>query len=514
MRFSFVCLASSLLLNSVYSNSISLENESKIVKLSFNKTYGDSFNTSSQSNKPLFKRSNDYEEVQLTNEQSFYSVELDIGTPVQSVVVLIDTGSSDLWITGSNNPLCGSSSSDDETIDCSTYGTFDINSSSTYHSNDTSFEITYGDGSYASGGWGQDVIALSDVNVTGVSFAVANYTNSTVGVLGIGLPSLETTFSGSSTNAPYQYANLPIVLRESDLISKTAYSLYLDNADAAHGSILFGAVDHSKYYGNLNTIPIVNVYRDQGYLEPIEFDVTLQGMGISTTDEDITITQSQIRVLLDSGTTISYMPTDLVSLIAQSIGATYSPALNFYVTRCLPENDETELVFDFGGFHITAPLRDFLIPTSTSYSQCMFAMVPQSYGTFILGDVFLTHVYAVYDLESYEISLAQADYSNDDENIEVISSTVPGATRAASYSNTWSRTESIVAGGNIFTLDSNSTTSTATNINSSGSTRSRSSGTTRSSSTPSDSRSTNDQNILGLPTALLTVSALILTLLL
>ena len=583
-------LASTLAAGAATVSASALPPQNKYVQLQFNKTRGTSFGSGPGAGglPRLQKRAQNYEEFELTNQQSFYSVELEIGTPPQAITVLVDTGSSDLWVTGSDNPFCAASSrgnskrdevadpeihKDDSvfatvitigggglgdggidpfsfltqtdftfntgafqtqtataatvatasaqaTIDCGTYGTFDNSSSSSFHSNNTAFAISYGDSSYASGTWGQDALMFSDVNVTGVSFGVANYTNSTVGVLGIGLPGLESTYSGAQTSLtssarPYQYANLPMVLKQSGAIDKIAYSLYLDSSEAKYGSVLFGAVDHTKYTGTLYTLPLVNIYHNQGFAQPIEFDITLQGIGVSSSTQQTTIAQAKIPALLDSGTTISYMPADLVSLIAEQIGASYSSSSGYYEMTCLSSSDDTDLVFDFGGFHISAPLSDFLISTTASAKQCLFAIVPQSTPSIILGDIFLTHAYVVYDLENLEISLGQASYSDESPNIDVISSSVPSAVTAASYYNTWSTSENIVSGGNIFTLSGNATggsgdsTATGTAARSTGRAASSSGRNTR--TRTSRVERTNNQNTLAIPTVCLTIASFLLS---
>ena len=538
--------------NSHYNPNESSSSSSKFVRLKFKKSYGESYEDSSESRfeNYLQKRANGYEDIQITNQVSFYSVDLDIGTPPQKVTVLVDTGSSDLWVTGSNNPYCmspsevramsayyqtadifggygdnnnvqdmitmrkqdilfsteiiltniqggggidpfgwltnsvfsfltaslatatyplptavatGAEGAIIPTVDCQRYGTFNPNDSSTFRSNHTNFHISYGDGSFASGTWGQDVLVLNDINVTGVSFAVADYTNSSVGVMGIGMAALESTYSGRYVTKPYMYENLPIVLRNSGAIDSITYSLFLNEPNAKTGSVLFGAVDRSKYAGQMYTVPMVNIFRDQGVMHPIEFDVTLFGIGLSSSDSDskTTITSSKLPALLDSGTTITYLPSEIVALIAEEIGATYSEDSGFYELQC-PDSDTenyTDLVFDFGGFHINAPLSDFLI--NLGRNVCLLGIGPQNSEQAILGDVFLSNAYVVYDLENYEISLAQASYENADstnqDEIEVITSGVPGAVKAASYYNSWSTPEPIQTGGNIFTVNGNST---------------------------------------------------------
>lgn len=532
------------------------DSNSKFVKLPFHKLYGDSLENVGSDKKPevrLLKRADGYEEIIITNQQSFYSVDLEVGTPPQNVTVLVDTGSSDLWIMGSDNPYCSSNSmgssrrrvidkrddssssgslindinpfgwltgtgsaigptatglgggsgtatqsvpASEATMDCQQYGTFSTSGSSTFRSNNTYFSISYGDGTFASGTFGTDVLDLSDLNVTGLSFAVANETNSTMGVLGIGLPELEVTYSGSTAShsgKAYKYDNFPIVLKNSGAIKSNTYSLYLNDSDAMHGTILFGAVDHSKYTGTLYTIPIVNTLSASGFSSPIQFDVTINGIGISDSgSSNKTLTTTKIPALLDSGTTLTYLPQTVVSMIATELGAHYSSRIGYYVLDC-PSDDSMEIVFDFGGFHINAPLSSFILSTGTT---CLLGIIPTSDDTgTILGDSFLTNAYVVYDLENLEISMAQARYNTTSENIEIITSSVPSAVKAPGYTNTWSTSASIVTGGNIFTVNSSQTASFSGNLTTS----------TASATSTSSKRNVGDHIVPSLPLTLISL---------
>lgn len=470
------------------------------IHLTFDKLRGSSYDDAGKDKKAsvhLRKRDDGYEEIEIKNELSFYSVEMDIGTPSQAVHVLLDTGSSDLWVSSPENPYCeasndakpvtslstttlsgsgtatSGSSSSIATVDCSEYGTFDSSKSETFNSNGTAFSISYGDGTFASGTWSTDNINMGDVNVTNLSFAVANASNSTVGVLGIGLPGLQSTYVGSSAGSqPYQYDNLPMAMKSQGIINRNAYSLFLNDQDATTGSVLFGAVDHSKYSGSLYTIPILNMYRSRGYQNPIEFDVTVQGVSVTSGSTAKNLTNVQFPALLDSGTTLSYLPYSLTELIANAVGATYSRLTGYYSMRCPSANNDTKILFDFGGFQIAANLSSYLLSTSSSSSTCYLGMIPLSSNSAIFGDNFLINTYVVYDLENYEISMAQAAFNNGESDIEVISDSVPSATRAQGYSSTWSTNQPI-----------GSATGTATGI-----------GTARVSGTSTSTRSTSRTN--------------------
>lgn len=522
---------------------VGLASAQKFVKLPFDKSVGSNYGQSSKN--PLQKRDDvtgdGYTNIELGNQQTFYSVKLNIGTPTQEVTVLVDTGSSDLWIMGSDNSFCSANSGKNAamlfrkggqnkaiyqtievtlspedlnsggsidgdvdpfqwlsdifpqvggggvatqtatiggsgdgdgngngaiatqaapaalaTLDCSQYGTFDKEKSSSFKSNDTSFAISYGDNTYASGTWGTDTLHIGSVDVSDVSMAVANFTNSSIGVLGIGLPGLETTYSGGVTihgAKSYQYSNFPMVLKDNGIIDSSAYSLYLDDPDASKGSVLFGAVDHSKYVNGLYTVPLINIYEEQNILKPVEFDVTLFGLGLIQKSKNITIAETSIPALLDSGTTISYFPPELLEIITSQLGATYSYSMGYYLMDCVSD-DSTKLVFDFGGFHITAPLKSF--QSQATRSQCMLMMSTQE-DRIILGDVFLQNAYVVYDLENLEISMGQANFDSsssdddDDGNVELIKSNVPSAVQARLYSSTWSGSNMINTDGDIFT---------------------------------------------------------------
>ena len=491
-----------------------------VVKMDFNIRRGSSRDSISprDDDQPMLQKRDGSVNMELKNEKTFYLVELEVGSTLGKVGVLVDTGSSDLWMMSHQLTCLASrqaSKRDLESVEgkignklynqqshidsgkeedtqqrerlfkpvprpvsnekrerffvaeqadvavpiqkentflasatadsggsggsntCTSYGSFDTGDSDSFKRNDTapSFLIAYVDGTKALGIWGHDDVKIGGTAVHNLSFAIANVTSSNIGVLGIGLPGLEVTYSNSRSGG-YQYENLPMKMRNQGLIAKNAYSLYLGPKDSANGSILFGAVDHAKYSGDLQTIPMINTLKSRGYADPIRIEVALLGMTFNSSSSSAqVVTLNTYGAVLDTGSTLSYLPRSLLNRLADMIGATYSFNVGAYVVDCATEKSVTVSI-NFSGVVITVPLTDLMLPTSSS-GLCIFGMLAQDPTSLyiLFGDNVLRSAYVVYDLEDYEIALAPVKYTSD-EDIENISSAIPKATMALGYNST------------------------------------------------------------------------------
>jgi hypothetical protein len=216
----------------------------------------------------------------LTNADVFYYINITIGTRPREFAVLLDTGSSDLWVISAV-----------DTWDCAgpigcDFGVYDQNESSTYAllaSN--GFSIAYGDDTQISGDFITDDVGFGrEVVVKNQQMGLANLTyGSIVGVMGVGLDVNEAnaTFNGGPV-----YSTIIDELQSQGFINAKAYSLWLDDLESNTGSILFGGVDRSKYLGELIALPIQpDVY--SGNLT--SFTVSLTGISLVETSTNETI---------------------------------------------------------------------------------------------------------------------------------------------------------------------------------------------------------------------------------
>lgn len=359
--------------------------------------------------------------VPLENDFVLYSAKIQVGTPPQEFEVQVDTGSSDLWL--------GT--------------TFKKNQSSTFKElYPGEFHIRYGDHTYANGDWVEDTVVLEGVTIPKQEFGYAtNYTVDHL-ILGIGLPALEA--------AKKEYINVPKALYLNGDISSYAYSLYLDSLEATSGSLLLGGVDSSKYTGPLLTLPLISSNA---------FWVTLSNLNIKSEHSNKTTNALNVTgaALLDSGTTLTYLPTTSYQTILKAwnvdIDKDYGAIIPEYR---LHELQNEYLEYNLQGAKIKVSASQLFAPATTGDDLNTVAEYPNGQKAYwlliqdngnrtddlILGDTFLRSAYVVYNLASLQVSLAQANYSPGEPKLEEINNglnEVPGATPVrhwgAVYSN-------------------------------------------------------------------------------
>lgn len=310
-----------------------------------------------------------------------YFSEITIGTPPQTFKVVLDTGSSNLWVPGSE---CGS-------IACYLHTKYDSSASSTYKKNGTAFEIRYGSGSL-SGYVSEDTMTIGDLKVKnqlfaeateepGLAFAFGRFD----GILGLGFD----TISVNKIPPPFYQ------MLDQKLLDKPVFAFKLSD-EKEESEVTFGGIDEKAYKGKITTLPL----RRKAYWE-VDFDAISFG--------DATAELDKTGVILDTGTSLIALPSTLADLLNKEMGAKkgYNGQ---YTVECEKRDSLPDVTFTLSGHKFTISAYDYILEVSGSCISTFMGMdFPEPVGPLaILGDAFLRRYYSIYDLGAGTVGLATA----------------------------------------------------------------------------------------------------------
>ncbi|ROW05734.1 hypothetical protein VMCG_05157 [Cytospora schulzeri] len=335
------------------------------------------------------------------NDGTSYTIDIEVGTPPQTISVVLDTGSYELWV----NPTCKTSTDPDF---CESFPRYNSTESSTFHKTGTETSLFYGKGNVTFE-YVKDVVSIGSASITDQVFGVASksYSNPT-GLLGVGPP------SQGDDGALYTYV-LDNMVAQGQIDSR-AFSLDLRDIDSPDGSVIFGGVDTGKYIGSLEKRPMLDPDETSPRFDRYWVNLTSVGITLPSGESEL-IDDGEVPVFLDSGSTLSTLPTQLF----ENIGAAFPGALrvdNYFFVDCSAWDLDGSIDFGFGDKVISVSFNDFIWQSSTT-GVCMLGVIGSD-GESVLGDSFLRAAYVVYDQDNRNIHLAQA--ANCGSNLIAISS--------------------------------------------------------------------------------------------
>lgn len=332
-----------------------------------------------------FSFSSEDHSVPLTNYlNAQYFTEVSLGTPPQNFKVILDTGSSNLWVPSAE---CSS-------LACFLHSKYDHGASSSYKPNGTEFAIRYGSGSLE-GYVSQDTLNLGDLSIVkqdfaeatsepGLQFAFGKFD----GILGLGYNSI----SVDGVVPPFYSA------WDQGLLDEPKFAFYLgsDSSSEEGGVATFGGVDSSKYKGEITWLPV----RRKAYWE-VKFD------GIGLGDEYAELENHGAAI--DTGTSLIALPSGLAEIINSEIGAKKGWT-GQYSVDCEARSTMPNMTFTLGGHNFELTPYDYTLEIS---GQCISAIFPMDFPApigplAIIGDAFLRKYYSVYDLGNHAVGLADA----------------------------------------------------------------------------------------------------------
>jgi hypothetical protein len=262
-----------------------------------------------------------------------------------------------------------------------------------YQTDSTTFSITYGTGS-VSGTIGTDTIHISTLSPS-LTFGLASNVTSEFnaypmdGILGLG--------RGSPTSS---LTSLLSTLSSLDIPS--LYGIHLSRSSSADGELNFGAPNTDRYDGDLNYISTVD--NEGGFWE-----IGIEDAGAySSPSSSLSLTSR--TAILDTGTSFLLVPPSdadaLHSLIPDS--AQSSEGSETYTVPCASTQT---LWIQFGGKRYNISTADYIgneVSGSEGSGMCASNIIGRqtfAESQWLVGDVFLKNVYAVFDMDAGRVGL-------------------------------------------------------------------------------------------------------------
>ena len=349
-----------------------------------------------------------------------YLVNVTLGEGQETFSLILDTGSSDTWVIEAN-------------YTCLNQTTFAIEPQSACGFNpgyspsndfqlipDVNYNTSYGQGTTINGVFGYGTLGLEGLNIHKQQMALGTdlywtggYGEGVAGILGMAFGNLTRMYAGTNFSAD-DLANVenysPVVetIFFKENLTRPYFSLELSragrNASSAFGGYLeFGAVPDLNRPG-WASVPIQTSHTPRNptverlLYYTIQIDGTVIGGSIYSAN-----TSSQY--IVDSGTTLMTLP----AADAARINALFVPPAEiiegYYTVPCnatAPQN----IGMQIGGVEFPINQLDLINLNPIMPGFCVTGIQDgdaQSDGIYILGDVFLTNVLAVFDYRDYQI---------------------------------------------------------------------------------------------------------------
>nr|POE56379.1 aspergillopepsin-1 [Quercus suber] len=326
---------------------------------------------------------------------SLYLAEVSIGTPAQTLKLDFDTGSADLWVwsTKLSSSLQTSGKSDGHTI-------FDPTQSSTFtNSSGETWQISYGDGSTASGTVGTDTIALGSIVIENQAIELAS-TLSAQFQQGEGDGLLGLAFDTINTVSPS-----PVKTPVDNLTGSKVFTAYLgswrdaDEADKGESFYTFGSIDQDVI--GTKTILYTPVDTSNGFWEYPSTKSTVNGKAVQATG----------TAIADTGTTLALLDDATVKAVYAAIpGSKYDNTQQGYVFPTNTTADQLPVVQLSIGEHLVTLQKEDLGFADVG-NGFVYGSI-QSRGNMtqsIMGDAVLKSIYAIFDADQMRFGFVQRD---------------------------------------------------------------------------------------------------------
>ncbi|CAF1245984.1 unnamed protein product [Didymodactylos carnosus] len=351
----------------------------------------------------------------------------------QTFLAVVDTGSSDTWLAETGFACESDVTGDAEPQSACLFGpTYNPNMSCTFTKlPDLHFYIEYGDGEYLFGFMGTEKVTFGGISVKNQEVGVVNIAawdgdGVTSGLVGLAFSALTSAYAGANetenTTFPVVYKPIFTNMYERNLLAPL-FSFALVRGNQSFGGLLalggIPDVPHSPIFAStpIQILYINGMAFDGDETTPVYTFYTVDLGGFVYEGSNLTKYNSSsfltsmfsssagtLQAIVDTGTTLLYVP----SAIANASNALFSPPAVYNSTAGAFTVPCDAIAPKFGvsigreTFYINA--KDLIFDNGDT--TCVSGIVDGGEGPYILGDVFLKNVLAVFDLGAMEMRFA------------------------------------------------------------------------------------------------------------
>ncbi|KAI6214514.1 hypothetical protein M3Y94_00277300 [Aphelenchoides besseyi] len=328
---------------------------------------------------------------------NFYLGNITIGTPPQPFQIVLDTGSSNLWVVdksctadecnGLYNPLFGPVWKKQK---------YDRTASSTFKKDGRQFEIYYGSGS-CYGDLVQDVVSFGGLTVTNQTLGAAEGIAQVFGyfpidgIFGLGWPALaEDDVVPPFFNVQWQ-------------LDSRLFTVWLDrhvkpSEGQTGGLITYGALDKVNCDSDVVYTPITS---------DTYWEFAIQGFSVGSHKN-----KQGSSAISDTGTSFIYGPDEDVQAIIDASNADYDFESGLYTVPCDSAKNLDDLVFTISGKEIRIPGNEHVVDLELGDNSCALG-IDFGFGfdfDWLLGDSFIRTQCNIYDVGNNQIGFAKAHH--------------------------------------------------------------------------------------------------------
>jgi len=331
--------------------------------------------------------------VPLTDYQDAqYYGPVSIGSPPQHFTVVYDTGSSNLWVPSTH---CSA-------LACLLHSRYTSAKSSSFKANGTIFHIQYGSGSL-DGLISSDIVNIGGLAIKdqgfaeatalpGITFLVAKFD----GILGLGFDSI----SVDGVTPPWYN------LLAQGLVKEPVFSVWLskDPRGQNGGQLFFGGTSSAYYTGDIAYSPLTEKTYWQFEMSDFLVGGTTQGY----------CPGGVCKVIADTGTSLIAGPSNLINELNRKLGAINFINGESVFASCEKAFTSPVITFVISGKSYDLSPKDYVIQSSANQTtECISGFlgidIPAPTGPlWILGDVFISTYYTVFDYGNSRVGFAKA----------------------------------------------------------------------------------------------------------